>query len=146
MKAFPLLEPSEPAVESMRQAAVEKVTGRTSQPILDSLAIEEPLEIQLSYGPSSSRQTRSISVTMRTPGNDFDLAAGFLMTEGVIQDTNDIEQIAYARHSFIPSGDGSAQAGFQAEYRSSGPGDGCCRKTRHSSTQLLYNIELRHLR
>jgi FdhD protein len=37
---------------------------------------------------------------MRTPGNDFDLAAGFLMTEGVIQDPNDIEQIAYAGQPF----------------------------------------------
>jgi FdhD protein len=68
--------------------------------MLDSLAIEEPLEIQLTYGPSNSRQTKSISVTMRTPGDDFDLAAGFLMTEGVIQDDNDIEQIAYAGHTF----------------------------------------------
>ena len=67
---------------------------------MDSLAIEEPLEIQLTHGPSHARQTRSISVTMRTPGNDFDLAAGFLMTEGVIRDANDIEKIAYAGDSF----------------------------------------------
>jgi FdhD protein len=87
----------------MLQAAVEKVTGQTSQQISDSLAIEEPLEIQLTYGPSKSRQTRSISVTMRTPGDDFDLAAGFLMTEGVIRDANDIEQIAYAGDSFSES-------------------------------------------
>jgi len=100
MKASPLLEPSEPAVDSLRQATVEKVTGRTSQQIVDSLAIEEPLEIQLTYGPSSSRHTRSISVTMRTPGDDFDLAVGFLMTEGVIHDANDVEQIAYAGHTF----------------------------------------------
>jgi FdhD protein len=100
MKVSPLLEPTEPAVESTRLVTVEKVTGPTSQHMLDSLAIEEPLEIQLTYGPSSSRQTRSISVTMRTPGNDFDLAAGFLMTEGVIQDPNDIDQIAYAGHPF----------------------------------------------
>src|SRR5258708_20312613 len=81
---------------------VEKITGRTSRQVLDSLAIEEPLEIQLNYGPPDSRQTRSISVTMRTPGKDFDLAAGFLMTEGVIPDANDIEQITYAGRSFSP--------------------------------------------
>lgn len=98
MKGSPMLEPSEATVDSTKQTTVEKVTGKASQRILDSLAIEEPLEIQLTYGPSSSRQTRSISVTMRTPGNDFDLAAGFLMTEGVIQDANDIEQITYAGH------------------------------------------------
>ena len=83
------------------QAPVEKVTGRTSRQLLDSLAIEEPLEIQLNFGPAHSRQTRSISVTMRTPGNDLDLAAGFLMTEGVIRDANDIEQITHAGDSFI---------------------------------------------
>jgi FdhD protein len=101
MKASPLLQSSGAAVDSTRQTTVEKVTGRTSQRILDNLATEEPLEIQLTYGPSSSRQTRSISVTMRTPGNDFDLAAGFLMTEGVIRDPNDIEQIRYAGHPFV---------------------------------------------
>jgi FdhD protein len=85
---------------SMLQADVEKVTGRISNEVKDNLAIEEPLEIQLTYGPSNARQTRSISVTMRTPGSDFDLAAGFLMTEGVIQDANDIEQFAYAGDSF----------------------------------------------
>jgi FdhD protein len=84
----------------MLQIPVEKVTGQSSQEMLDSLAIEEPLEIQLAYGPRDSRQMRSISVTMRTPGNDFDLAAGFLMTEGVVRDANDIEQIAYGGDSF----------------------------------------------
>jgi FdhD protein len=79
---------------------VEKVTGLVSREVQDDLAIEEPLEIQLTYGPSPSRQTKSISVTMRTPGNDFDLAAGFLMTEGVIRDANDIEKIAYAGRPF----------------------------------------------
>jgi FdhD protein len=100
MKASASLSPSEVAVDSTRKTAVEKVTGRISQQILDNLAIEEPLEIQLTYGSSRLRQTRSISVTMRTPGDDFDLAAGFLMTEGVIQDANDIERIAYAGPPF----------------------------------------------
>lgn len=79
--------------ESMLQVPVQRVTGQTSRQVLDSLAIEEPLEIQITYGPPRLRGTRSISVTMRTPGNDFDLAAGFLMTEGVIRDANDIRQI-----------------------------------------------------
>ena len=92
--------------DPMLQTPVERVTGQTSRQVLDCLAIEEPLEIQLTYGPSSSRQTRSISVTMRTPGNDFDLAAGFLMTEGVIRDANDIEQITYAGDSFSESPQG----------------------------------------
>jgi FdhD protein len=86
---------------SVLETSVLKITGRTSQQVRDSLAIEEPLEIQLGYGPAGSRQTKSISVTMRTPGNDFELAAGFLMTEGVVHDTNDIAQITHAAvHSF----------------------------------------------
>jgi FdhD protein len=101
MKADPVL--AHTANDPMLQVSVERVSGRTSRRMLDTLAIEEPLEIQLAYGPSSSRQTRSISVTMRTPGNDFDLAAGFLMTEGVVRDANDIEQITYAGHSFSES-------------------------------------------
>src|SRR6201997_720558 len=91
-----LFTPDDPTL----QTSVKKVMGLTSRQVLDTLAIEEPLEIQLRYGPSDYRQTRSISVTMRTPGDDFDLAAGFLMTEGVIRDANDVEQITYAGHGF----------------------------------------------
>ena len=90
---------------SMLQTTVEKVTGQISRQVKDNLAIEEPLEIQLTYGPSNTRQTRSISVTMRTPGDDFDLAAGFLMTEGVIRNANDVEQISYAGDSFLEGTD-----------------------------------------
>ena len=96
MKTSAFISSLHAADDTMLQTTIEKVTGRTSRQVLDSLAIEEPLEIQLNYGPPDSRKTRSISVTMRTPGNDFDLAAGFLMIEGVIRDVNDIEQITYA--------------------------------------------------
>jgi FdhD protein len=74
----------------------DRVTGFTSETAEETLAVEEPLEIQLGYGTAEGRAVRSISVTMRTPGNDFELAAGFLMTEGVVRDANDIERISYA--------------------------------------------------
>src|ERR1700735_1146938 len=74
----------------------ERMTGFTSQTAQETLAVEEPLEIQLAYGTAEDRAVKSISVTMRTPGYDFELAAGFLMTEGVVRDVNDIERIAYA--------------------------------------------------
>lgn len=93
MNASTFKGPLHAADEPMLQVPVQQVTGQTSRQILDSLAIEEPLEIQITHGPRNLRGTRSISVTMRTPGNDFDLAAGFLMTEGVIRDANDIRQI-----------------------------------------------------
>jgi FdhD protein len=50
----------------------------------DLLAVEEPLEIRIGFGPKENREQRNISVTMRTPGNDFELALGFLFTEGII--------------------------------------------------------------
>jgi FdhD protein len=76
--------------------SVERVTGSNSRQTEDLLAVEEPLEIQLAYGPAKARAMKSISVTMRTPGHDFELAAGFLMTEGVVRDANDIEEISNA--------------------------------------------------
>lgn len=53
----------------------------------DTLAVEEPLEIRLSGRP--------LSVTMRTPGHDFDLVAGFLYGEGVLQAPDDIAAMRY---------------------------------------------------
>jgi len=114
MNAPQILDRTHQTDEPISQTPVERVTGSVSQHVLDNLAIEEPLEIQLAYGPPGSRKIRSISVTMRTPGNDFDLAAGFLMTEGVIRDANDIEQIARARDSFRDSfneGESTPQGG-----------------------------------
>ena len=61
----------------------------------DLLAAEEPLEIRIGYGPATQRQQKSISVTMRTPGQDFELALGFLYTEGIIHHPGDISQIKY---------------------------------------------------
>lgn len=59
----------------------------------DKVAVEEPLEIQLEYSTSTGRMLKNIAVTMRTPGNDAELAAGFLFTEGVIKNAGDIADI-----------------------------------------------------
>lgn len=79
---------------------VDKLTGLDAHPAREALAVEEPLEIRLAHGPANARAVRSISVTMRTPGSDAELAAGFLMTEGVIADVKDIERIACAAENF----------------------------------------------
>ena len=56
----------------------------------DLLAVEEPLEIRIVYGPEDNRQQKNISVTMCTPGYDEELAAGFLFTEGLIKKKEDV--------------------------------------------------------
>jgi FdhD protein len=50
----------------------------------DPVAVEQPLEIRLQYGSSTARTEDNIAVTMRTPGQDVELAVGFLFTEGII--------------------------------------------------------------
>jgi FdhD protein len=69
-----------------RRRVVRVVDGRVSaRP--DTLAAEEPLEIRVGGQP--------LSVTMRTPGHDFDLAAGFLVSEGVIGKAGELNAIRY---------------------------------------------------
>lgn len=59
----------------------------------DSIATEEPMEIRLVFGPPDKRIMRPLTVTMRTPGNDEELAAGFLFTEGVLSASQQIQSI-----------------------------------------------------
>jgi FdhD protein len=63
---------------------VIKVDKEDTNFAFDSLAVEEPLEIQIEFGAKKNRVRNSISVTMRTPQHDSDLAIGFLFTEGII--------------------------------------------------------------
>ena len=63
---------------------VEWSDGKASR-VSDFLAAEEPLEIRLNGGP--------LSVTMRTPGHDLELAAGFLLTEGIVDGAEQIVDI-----------------------------------------------------
>ncbi|MCU0440867.1 MAG: formate dehydrogenase accessory sulfurtransferase FdhD [Bacteroidia bacterium] len=80
---------------SVSSIQITKINGNDIQQTVDLLAVEEPLEIRLGYGPSTNRTQKSISVTMRTPGNDFELALGFLITEGIIESANQIYKIHY---------------------------------------------------
>ena len=72
-------------------ARVLALQGTAQTEIADDLATEEPLEIRLAAGAL----TRSVAVTMRTPGNDFELAAGFLLSEGVVHSRDEISTISY---------------------------------------------------
>jgi FdhD protein len=60
----------------------------------DLVATEEPFEIRLGYSrKDGSRAEEPVSVTMRTPGHDEDLAVGFLFTEGIIRGRGDVQQV-----------------------------------------------------
>ncbi|GAC1445630.1 MAG: formate dehydrogenase accessory sulfurtransferase FdhD [Chloroflexota bacterium] len=77
-------------VDSFQTVQIDGVarwSGDTSWITTDTLVVEEPLEIRL----AGCR----VAVTMRTPGDDLDLAAGFLYTEGIIQSAGDISTIAH---------------------------------------------------
>ncbi|MDR2213185.1 MAG: formate dehydrogenase accessory sulfurtransferase FdhD [Pseudomonadales bacterium] len=68
----------------------------------DSLAVEEPLEIRLGYtDPRQGRVHRSVSITMRTPGRDVDLALGFLYSESILKRLADVEQVEQNRPNVI---------------------------------------------
>jgi FdhD protein len=77
------------------QLPVFKVSSGSLQSGNDILAVEEPLEIRLAYGTPDSAITQNLAVTMRTPGNDEELALGFIFTEGIITRNTDIDRIEH---------------------------------------------------
>lgn len=80
---------------SVKHTTIQKISDSGVESKPDLLAIEEPLEIRIGFGSISERQQKSLSVTMRTPGHDFELAVGFLFTEGIIQNFDQIESVKY---------------------------------------------------
>jgi len=77
-----------------QQFEISKVDRDGRRQVDDRLAIEEPLEIQLATPDASGSAAKSISITMRTPGADRDLALGFLLTEGIIDSGAQVADIA----------------------------------------------------
>ena len=59
---------------------------------------EEPLEIKVGYGPKQDREQMSLSVTMRTPGHDFELVAGFLFAEGIIDNPGQLLALEHCQN------------------------------------------------
>jgi FdhD protein len=68
-----------------RRFSVKRIYGAGSERIIDTVAVEEPLEIRVRYWFKETRCSEIFAVTMRTPGNDRELAAGLLFSEGVVQ-------------------------------------------------------------
>jgi len=80
------------SVQSVRITKVNEISDQLND---DIIVVEEPLEIRLGYGPMEMRDETNVSITMRTPGNDFELAIGFLFTEGIIKSSEDILSVKY---------------------------------------------------
>lgn len=76
---------------SKTRARVRTVEAGRARLKSDVLATEEPMEIRL----VTAHETRTVAVTMRTPGNDFELAAGFLHGEGIVSSPGEIRRISY---------------------------------------------------
>lgn len=76
---------------STGRAQVWRVDGASISERSDAIATEEPLEVRVAAG--GQRQT--VAITMRTPGADFELAAGFLFAEGLLSDPHELRRITY---------------------------------------------------
>ncbi|OYD06771.1 formate dehydrogenase accessory sulfurtransferase FdhD [Paludifilum halophilum] len=83
---------------------VQQVRSHSIRIRQDALAVEEPMEIRLSFPELD--EPFPVAVTMRTPGNDFELAAGFLLTEGILSSADEVHSITYCRD---PQTDGRQQ-------------------------------------
>lgn len=99
---------------SSKTVDISRVSGDQSQSESDDVAVEEPLEIQLSSPTVEGSAAKSISITMRTPGDDDVLALGFLLTEGIIESA---EQVLSVAHRGEPDPDTDFQNIIRVELR-----------------------------
>lgn len=83
---------SDPRIASVE---VTRVVGESAAGGDDVVAVEEPLEIRCAWTAGDELREKSISVTMRTPGDDGDLAAGFLFTEGLLHAAADVDSLRH---------------------------------------------------
>lgn len=74
---------------------LKKFSDRIDQETDDLVAVEEPLEIRIQHYSNDTWKENPLLVTMRTPGNDFELVIGFLFSEGIISEYNDVLKIEY---------------------------------------------------
>ncbi len=82
---------------SVSQIRVTRYRDRASRVRKDVVAVEEPLEIRLIETGPRGPERHEVAVTMRTPGDDFALTAGFLFTEGILKDRAEVAELSYCR-------------------------------------------------
>jgi FdhD protein len=74
----------------VRRYSVKRFRRGESERIADTVAVEEPLDIRVTYWFKDTQASQSLALTMRTPGDDRELTAGFLLSEGIIRNSSDI--------------------------------------------------------
>ena len=116
--------PNTSCIEVCRVADDIAATGR------DKVAVEEPLEIQIGFERKGIGTIRSISVTMRTPGDDEELAIGFLFGEGLLNRRSEIARIERTLCELGPRPSRS----------------GCASRSQAARAALLHDVELWNLR
>ena len=89
---------------SSRTFRLSKIDGSSAKPVDDQVAVEEPLEIRLGYSTPKGRTASSVSITMRTPGFDAELAVGFLFSESIVQNASDITKVEHSGSAAPDSG------------------------------------------
>ena len=86
------------SIAKIEHIVVKKVDENNVHSVLEALAIEDPLFFILTWSSPTGKMSRQISVTMRTPGNDDELAVGYLFNEGIIVDpASSIQSIEHMR-------------------------------------------------
>ena len=86
------------SIAKIEHIVVKKVDENNVHSVLEALAIEDPLFFILTWSSPTGKMSRQISVTMRTPGNDDELAVGYLFNEGIIIDpASSIQSIEHLR-------------------------------------------------
>ena len=119
--------PNTSCIEVCRVADDIAATGR------DKVAVEEPLEIQIGFERKGIGTIRSISVTMRTPGNDEELAIGFLFGEGLLNRRSEVVQNRTQRRQLCEFGPHPSRSG-------------CASRSQAARAALLHDVELWNLR
>jgi FdhD protein len=77
----------------VRRFDVKRICASQAERIIDTVAAEEPLSIRISYWLKRAQKAESLALTMRTPGHDHELAAGVLLSEGIVRTRQDVVEI-----------------------------------------------------
>ena len=88
-------------MQTSKNISLQKFKNAQFHEVQDVVAIEEPLEIRLSHWRGKQLLTQSVSITMRTPSHDTELALGFLYTEGILSAKNQVEKVSQVSENEI---------------------------------------------